>query len=145
MCGTSPSWASSRWPTSSAALTITSRSSPPFGRKRFARLEDERDGAAVSGQPIDISYPGEGLREIFVNNVRREKPTRFLPDLLRTDPIAAFLGRKTFSHSFTGEHEDPFDYICRHTLRRPRDLMTIGQHLSESPEERRNEADSRRR
>ena len=42
------------------------------------------------------------------------------------------------THDHSGEIEDAFEYVCRHTLRRPRDFMTIGRKLSElSPEERR--------
>src|SRR5438132_1028761 len=59
---------------------------------------------------------------------------------LRADPIEAFLGRTTISHVYTGEDEDAFDYVCRHTLLRPRDLMTIGERLAAlRPEERRHE------
>ena len=44
------------------------------------------------------------------------------------------------THIYTGLEEDAFDYICRHTLLRPRDLMTIGQRLATlRPDERRNE------
>lgn len=63
-----------------------------------------------------------------------------MPGHLRSDPIAAFAGRDRVTHSYTGEQEDVFDYIYRHTLQRPRDLMTIGQKLSDlPPEERRSE------
>jgi len=44
------------------------------------------------------------------------------------------------SHVYTGQEEDAFDYVCRHTLLRPRDLMTIGERLAAlRPEERRHE------
>ena len=44
------------------------------------------------------------------------------------------------THTYTREEEDAFDYVCRHTLLRPRDLMTIGERLAAlRPEERRNE------
>ena len=82
------------------------------------------------------------MKEIFVNNVRIEKEKNLCtPGQLRSDPIAAFLGRSSVTHSYTGEQEDVFDYVYRHTLQRPRDLMTLGQRLSDlPPEERRNEA-----
>ena len=42
--------------------------------------------------------------------------------------------------TYTREEEDAFEYVCRHTLLRPRDLMTIGDRLSAlRPDERRNE------
>ena len=70
-------------------------------------------------------YPIESLREIFVNNIRLEKADRMVrPERLRDDPIEAFLGRTKVTHVYTGHEEDAFDYVCRHTLLRPRDLMT---------------------
>ena len=93
------------------------------------------------GSTIDIVYSPSSLREIFINNVRRETP-RNLVDAgrLKTDPVAAFFGTDTVTHDHTGEREDVFEYVCRHTLRRPRDFMTIGRKVSElSPEERRRE------
>jgi class 3 adenylate cyclase len=93
------------------------------------------------GSAVDIVYPVESLREIFVNNIRLEKADRMVrPERLRDNPIEAFLGRTTVTHVYTGLEEDAFDYVCRHTLLRPRDLMTIGQRLATlRPDERRNE------
>ena len=94
------------------------------------------------GSAVDLSYSKASLREIFLNNVQREKEKNLCaPRQLRADPIGAFVGRSTVTHSYTGEEEDVFDYVYRHTLQRPRDLMTLGQMLSTvPPEERRNEA-----
>jgi class 3 adenylate cyclase len=59
---------------------------------------------------------------------------------LRDDPIAAFLGRTTITHVYTGVQEDAFDSVCRHTLLRPRDLMTLGERLAAlRPDERQKE------
>jgi class 3 adenylate cyclase len=93
------------------------------------------------GSAVDIAYAMQGLREIFINNVRLVK-TEWLvsPDLVRTDPLAAFLGHTTVTDTQTRVQEDAFEYICRHTLLRPRDLMTIGERLAAlRPEERRSE------
>ncbi len=93
------------------------------------------------GSAVDIVYSLESLREIFANNIRLVKSDRMArPDRLRADPIEAFLGRRQVTHTYTHEEEDAFDYVCRHTLLRPRDLMTIGDRLAGlRPEERRNE------
>ena len=37
---------------------------------------------------------------------------------------------RSVTHTYTREDEDAFEYVCRHTLLRPRDLMTIGQRLA---------------
>ncbi len=110
-------------------------------KEAYARLQTTVMSQQYRGSAVDIAYPVESLREIFVNNIRLEKPDRMVwPDRLRTDPLEAFLGRTKITHVYTGEEEDAFDYICRHTLLRPRDLMTIGERLAAlRPEERRHE------
>jgi class 3 adenylate cyclase len=112
-------------------------------KEAFAKFTEETSMVQqYRGSAIDISYSKPSLKEIFVNNVRLEKERNLCtPGQLRADPIAAFLGRTSVTHSYTGEQEDVFDYVYRHTLQRPRDLMTLGQKLSDlPPEERRNEA-----
>jgi class 3 adenylate cyclase len=91
------------------------------------------------GSAIDIHYTLDSLREIFENNIRREKDRNLVaPELLRTNPVEAFLGQRAIPNPITHEQEDAFDYIARHTLLRPRDLMTIGQKLADlRPAERR--------
>jgi class 3 adenylate cyclase len=93
------------------------------------------------GSAVDIVYSRESLREIFVNNIRLLKADRMvLPERWRTHPLDAFLGRTHVMHVYTREEEEAFDYVCRHTLLRPRDLMTIGERLAAlRPEERRDE------
>ena len=93
------------------------------------------------GSAVDIVYSRESLREIFINNIRLLKADRMvLPERWRTHPLEAFLGRPHVTHIYTREEEEAFDYVCRHTLLRPRDLMTIGERLAAlRPEERRDE------
>jgi hypothetical protein len=93
------------------------------------------------GSAVDIVYSPQSLREIFVNNIRLLKADRMVrPERSRTDPLEAFLGRAHVTHTYTREDEDVFEYVCRHTLLRPRDLMTIGERLAAlRPEERRHE------
>jgi len=93
------------------------------------------------GSAVDIAYSPESLREIFVNNVRLMKSdTMADPEAFRADPLRAFLGRTTVADASTREEEEAFDYVCRHTLLRPRDLMSVGDRLAGlRPEERRNE------
>src|SRR4029078_3334278 len=83
------------------------------------------------GSAVDIVYSPESLREIFVNNVRLLKTERMVqPERGRAHPLEAFLGRSSVTDIYTREEEDAFEYICRHTLLRPRDLMTIGERLT---------------
>ena len=110
-------------------------------KEAYARLQTTVMSQQYRGSAIDIVYPVESLREIFVNNIRREKPDRMVrPERFRADPLEAFLGRTEVTHVYTGEAEDAFEYVCRHTLLRPRDLMTIGERLAAlRPAERQHE------
>jgi hypothetical protein len=93
------------------------------------------------GSAVDIAYSTQGLREIFANNIRLVKSDMLtIPEKLATDPLLAFLGRTTVVDTYTRDQEEIFEYICRHTLLRPRDLMTVGERLvALRPEERRSE------
>lgn len=91
------------------------------------------------GSTVDIHYSAESLREIFVSNVSREKPRNLVDSTrLKDDPVAAFLGLTHVTHAHTGEVEEIGEYVLRHTLGRPRDLMTIGGALSRIPPGQRN-------
>lgn len=108
-------------------------------KEAFAKLGDATAMAQqYRGVVVDIVYSEASLKEIFVNNVRHERDKNLVTRArAESDPIVAFLGRSHVAHAYTGEAEDVFDYICRHTLLRPRDLMTIGQKLSAIPPEER--------
>ena len=110
-------------------------------KEAYARLQTTVMSQQYRGSAVDIVYPVESLREIFVNNIRLEKLDAMVrPERLRADPIEAFLGRTRVTHVYTGVEEDAFDYVCRHTLLRPRDLMTLGERLAAlRPDERRHE------
>jgi len=108
-------------------------------KEAFGKFSEETSMVQqYRGSAIDLSYTKASLREIFLNNIRREKEKNLCaPNRLRADPLTAFAGRATVTHGFTGEVEDLFDYVYRHTLQRPRDLMTLGQALSSLPPEER--------
>lgn len=102
-------------------------------KEAFSKLDDATPMIQqYRGSTIDITYTPASLREIFLNNIRKEKERNLVrPSQLRSDPIEAFLGLTHVTHASTGQREEIFEYIYRHTLQRPRDLMTIGQKLSD--------------
>ena len=110
-------------------------------KEAFSRLEESTPMAQqYRGSMVDISYSRASLQQIFINNVRKEKERNLVtPSLLHDRPVEAFLGVAHVTHSYTGQQEDAFDYVYRHTLRRPRDLMTIGRKLSDMNPAERNE------
>src|SRR5262245_28258209 len=110
-------------------------------KEAYARLQATVMAQQYRGSAIDIVYPIESLREIFVNNVRLEKSDRMVrAERLRADPLESFLGQTSITDIYTGVQEDAFEYLARHTLLRPRDLMSIGERLAAlRPAERQNE------
>jgi hypothetical protein len=111
-------------------------------KEAYARLPQTTVMAQqYRGSAVDIVYSTESLREIFVNNIRLGRSdTMVRPERLRADPLEAFLGRTNVTHTYTREQEDAFAYVCRHTLLRPRDLMSVGERLTAlRPHERRDE------
>ena len=111
-------------------------------KEAYARLPQRTAmSQQYRGSAVDIAYSPESLREIFVNNIRLVKGDRMvLAARARTNPLEAFLGRTSVTDTYTHEEEDAFEYVCRHTLLRPRDLMTIGDRLATlRPDERRTE------
>jgi len=51
-------------------------------------------------------------------------------DVKTIEELVSFQTGDTFVHSLTGRTEKVFDYILRHTVDRPRDLVTIASNLS---------------
>ena len=106
--GTSRRWGWSRWPTSCAASTTTSRCSPRSARKPSAIRRHDLDGAAVRGSAVDMQYTLESLREIFINNIRREKERNLVDPEAGAQPIRskAFLGTPRCRQRLHHEDED---------------------------------------
>ena len=108
-------------------------------KEAFAQFDETTEMVQqYRGSAIDLTYSPESLREIFANNIQHERKRDLVaPGKLSTDRVVAFVGLNEVTHSYTRENEPIFDYIFRHTLGRPRDLMTIGQKLSDlTPEDR---------
>ncbi len=81
-----------------------------------------------------LQYSKSELRDIFDRNVRADSPDVLTdPSFLRTDAVHAFIGARRLAHGYVMEDEDAFDYIYRHTLRRPRDFMEIGAVIARTP------------
>jgi class 3 adenylate cyclase len=110
-------------------------------KEAFSKFEDTTPMVQqYRGSIVDLQYADTSLHEIFVNNIRKEKERNLVrPQVFASDPLMAFLGFTQVTHAYTGQHEDVLPYICRHTLRRPRDLMTIGQKLADIRPADRNE------
>ena len=85
----------------------------------------------LEGSSVRIEYQPEELREIFVRNLAAEPDSNCAMPKSH-DPFERFFGKDNMLivHPRVNEPEKIWDYILRHTLGRPRDLMSIGARIS---------------
>lgn len=97
-------------------------------------LPETEMGLQYEGVCLYLTYSKSELRDIFDRNIRADSSDILVdPSVLRANAVAAFLGTARFPHGYVMEDEDSFDYIYRHTLRRPRDFMEIGAAIARTP------------
>lgn len=74
----------------------------------------------------ELIYTKEDIREMFRLYVRNEDDTNLkMPQYKYDNQEKAFFGFEEIPHTYVNETEKIFDYLYRHTLRRPYDLMKI--------------------
>ena len=85
----------------------------------------------LMGIAVDLQYAHSELQEIFTKNILLLQQHR-LAEPNAPDPIARFVGSQntTIVHPYTGKREPFFDFVVRHSLGRPRDLMAMGEAIS---------------
>lgn len=82
-----------------------------------------------------LSYTYSELKEIFEKNISK-MDKKDLVNPLGESPTERFLGFSYVQHRFVKDKngsiksEEAFDYIYRHTFRRPREIVIMGQMLS---------------
>ncbi len=79
----------------------------------------------------ELEYEYKDLLHIFESRIAQlESDLLCKPALLKNDPWQAFFGDNTqIRNELTGDIEDVRDFIIRHTLGRPRDLIHMGTML----------------
>jgi len=85
----------------------------------------------ISDIITELKYSKHDLMKIFSHAIDtyESKDHVKIPDLFLTDPIKAFTGYEYIFNKYSGVTEKIFEYIRRHTLGRPRELMLIGSEL----------------
>lgn len=76
----------------------------------------------------ELNYDDDDLKEIFEHAIRtyeRARPNKSA-ELFKENPIHEFLGLEQVNNTWGNEIERVFDYILRHSIRRPRDLILLG-------------------
>ncbi|CAG5002580.1 hypothetical protein DYBT9275_02922 [Dyadobacter sp. CECT 9275] len=89
-----------------------------------------------------LEYSKEQIKDIFLKNIR-ETDSDNLVFPSEKDAIKSFLGFTGMPHRFVRDEkgekvvEDVFDFIYRHTFGRPREIVAMGERISNiSPNER---------
>lgn len=80
---------------------------------------------------INLEYSKEDLKrmfDVYVLNEDNDNLNSF--EYKTTNPIRAFLGIETITNVHVSKNENAFDYIYRHSLKRPSDIMKICKNLS---------------
>lgn len=75
-----------------------------------------------------LEYDQDDLKQIFEHAVRTYEKARDSAknEQFKTNPIQGFIGLEQVRNLWSKENEDVFQYMLRHSLQRPRDLILIG-------------------
>ncbi|HYX03964.1 MAG TPA: hypothetical protein VE963_17860, partial [Reyranella sp.] len=96
-------------------------------------IGDTHFGQQLRSKSLIISYTDSDLLEIIHKNIAHSD-AEDLADPRSSDPVAAFFGSLTrVTHPVTGEEEEVLGFWLRHTLGRPRDVVSIGKVLASIP------------
>lgn len=79
----------------------------------------------------ELKYTKDEIKTVFDRAINTYESTDSLkdPDKLKENPIAAFLGQENIFNDYSSCNEDIFDYIYRHTMGRPRDIIYFGEEF----------------
>lgn len=80
---------------------------------------------------VNLDYSKYDLKQMFYQYIESEDEENLNSSNLRkTNPTKAFLGTDIILNRYINQEEDAFDYIYRHSLKRPADIMKICKKLS---------------
>ncbi|HEX4403208.1 MAG TPA: hypothetical protein VH560_00155 [Polyangia bacterium] len=99
---------------------------------------------------LHLTWPRDMLYELFIQRIRTLRPDCLAtPDLRQTAPLTALLGadllrdgkvvirdKRVETDPAQAVYVDAFEFILRNTLRRPRDLVQVGNELVRSLQQR---------
>lgn len=92
---------------------------------------DQNSFRNVQSYIINLSYSKQELREMFELYVKAEDESLLKnPAALTNDASKAFFGFNEIKHQYVNKTEDIFDYIYRHSMKRPCDIMNICKEIS---------------
>jgi hypothetical protein len=94
----------------------------------------DRNAVNISSLVVQLHYSGDELSRIFDNNIGA-MPRDDLAQPREATPIARFIGASNaiIVNPITKKSEFFYDFVLRHSLYRPRDLMLIGGKIAQIP------------
>jgi hypothetical protein len=102
-------------------------------------IGDTYFGQQLRSKSIMVSYSHSDLLEIIHKNIAHSD-AEDLANPRSTDPVAAFFGPLArVTHPTTGDEEEVLEFWLRHTLGRPRDVVSIGKAIAGIPPANRTE------
>lgn len=80
---------------------------------------------------VNLEYNKKDLQQMFNQYIENEDDDNLCSyNLKMSNPVKAFLGIDKIDNKYISTQEDAFDYIYRHSLKRPCDIMKICKKLS---------------
>jgi hypothetical protein len=106
-------------------------------------IGDTHFGQQLRSKSLIVSYTDNDLLEIMHKNIAHSDGED-LADGRSNDPVSAFFGPLTrVTHPTTGDEEEVLQFWLRHTLGRPRDVVSIGKAIASIPPVNRTEREIR--
>ena len=102
-------------------------------------IGDTYFGQQLRSKSLIVSYTDSDLLEIVHKNIAHSD-AEDLADPRSNDPVSAFFGPLSrVTHPTTGDEEEVLGFWLRHTLGRPRDVVSIGKAIASIPPANRSE------
>ncbi|HJQ55666.1 MAG TPA: hypothetical protein VJ890_02090 [Vineibacter sp.] len=102
-------------------------------------IGDTHFGQQLRSKSLIVSYTDSDLLEIIHKNIAHSD-AEDLADPRTNEPVSAFFGSLTrVIHPTTGDEEEVLGFWLRHTLGRPRDVVSIGKAIASIPPASRSE------
>jgi len=79
----------------------------------------------------ELKYTKDEIKSLFEKAIITYESVENLksPEKLKENPIAAFLGQEKIFNDYSCCNEDIFDYVYRHSMGRPRDIIYFGEEF----------------
>ena len=92
---------------------------------------DQNSFRNVKSYIMNLDYSKQELREMFEMYIKAEDEALLKnPSVLKNDVSKAFIGFSKINHQYINKSEEIFDYIYRHSMKRPCDIMNICKEIS---------------